>query len=37
MKAVNRRMPASSGLAVLSHAVGPASLACSVFAFIAVA
>ena len=34
MKAANRRIPASSGLGVLGHAFDPASLACSVFAFI---
>ena len=34
MKAANLRIPASSGLDVLAHAVGPASLDCSVFAFI---
>jgi hypothetical protein len=35
MKAANRRIPASSGLAVLSHAFDSVSLDCSVFAFIA--
>ncbi|MEA2440193.1 MAG: hypothetical protein QOH76_1617 [Thermoleophilaceae bacterium] len=36
MKAANRRIPASSGLDVLTHDFGPAFLACSVFAFIGV-
>jgi hypothetical protein len=34
MRAANRRIPASSGLDVLEHAIDPASLAGSVFALI---